>query len=504
MEESSDDMDFSIDSTMQANAHHIARMLAFNIPPHVYYPHLKKGGSLKELARKFRKRDENDEQEEDDEMELDDDEEEEGTEDDEMEGTDENEEEGGTEGGDKEGGSETEEGEKNEETITESSKRGEPSLSKDETEDEDEVEDEDEQIKEHQPKSELIIPREHLRKFYTELKHHADSFEERFAAGEDPRWDQIKMLRDFLLLMAMLSGAPRSCVLTNMTGEEVANATNCSGKRVIKVGVHKTARVYGKAQVIIREDQWKYFTMYDEVRHLSPGGSQSVVNMQAPFFLSSKGKGVNKPSTALNESWKDFGLPGKISSRAIRKTVVTAARDELSNEERQRIASFMCHSIETADHYYAARYKTSQNIECRDRVWDMLVGEEVQHYADQQQQHNLRQSPQHNTEATESVESPNTEAAENVQSQQAPLTQHLQNKTRKPRSRFRLTSSELEDMERTVRAVLNRTCFKTKNPKFRDITDEAYPLIMATTRQKMSRQQFYDKARNMGLRDGLW
>eukprot|EP00057_Strongylocentrotus_purpuratus_P015812 XP_011670286.1 PREDICTED: ABC transporter F family member 4-like [Strongylocentrotus purpuratus] len=157
MEESSDDMDFSIDSTMQANAHHIARMLAFNIPPHVYYPHLKKGGSLKELARKFRKRDENDEQEEDDEMELDDDEEEEGTEDDEMEGTDENEEEGGTEGGDKEGGSETEEGEKNEETITESSKRGEPSLSKDDTEHEDEDEtedeDEDEEIKEHQKKS---------------------------------------------------------------------------------------------------------------------------------------------------------------------------------------------------------------------------------------------------------------------------------------------------------------------------------------------------------------
>lgn len=60
-------------------------------------------------------------------------------------------------------------------------------------------------------------------------------FSERFAAGEEPRWDQIKMLRDFLLLMAMLSGAPRSCVLTNMTGEEVANATNCSGKRVIKV-----------------------------------------------------------------------------------------------------------------------------------------------------------------------------------------------------------------------------------------------------------------------------
>lgn len=36
------------------------------------------------------------------------------------------------------------------------------------------------------------------------------------------------------MLMAMLSGALRSSVLTNMTGEEVANATNCSGKRVTK------------------------------------------------------------------------------------------------------------------------------------------------------------------------------------------------------------------------------------------------------------------------------
>lgn len=58
----------------------------------------------------------------------------------------------------------------------------------------------------------------------------------------------------------------------------------------LQVGVHETVCVYGKAQVIIREVQWKYFMMYDEVRHLSPSGSHSAVNMQAPFFPVIQGK----------------------------------------------------------------------------------------------------------------------------------------------------------------------------------------------------------------------
>ena len=75
---------------------------------------------------------------------------------------------------------------------------------------------------------------------------------------------------------------------------------------------------------------------------------------------------------------------------------------------------------------------------------------------------------------------------------------------RKPSARLKLTSVDQVDMARTIRAVINRTCCTVKNPKFRDITDEAYLNIMSSTRQKVSKRQFYDKARNMGLQKELW
>lgn len=35
--------------------------------------------------------------------------------------------------------------------------------------------------------------------------------------------------------------------------------------------------------------------------------------------------------------------------------------------------------------------------------------------------------------------------------------------------RFVLTSTELEDLQRTVKSVINKTCSLIKNPKFKDI-----------------------------------
>lgn len=45
-----------------------------------------------------------------------------------------------------------------------------------------------------------------------------------------------------------------------------------------------------------------------------------------------------------------------------------------SNVERSNLAAYMNHSIQTADAYYAARWKTSQNIQARYIIRSLLMG----------------------------------------------------------------------------------------------------------------------------------
>lgn len=84
-----------------------------------------------------------------------------------------------------------------------------------------------------------------------------------------------------------------------------------------------------------------------------------------PFFIQTYGSLLTKPSPELNKIGVRCGYDGTISTRAIRKTMATMIRDHLTNDQRSHVATYMNHSLKTADLNYAARWKREQNVQAR-------------------------------------------------------------------------------------------------------------------------------------------
>ncbi|XP_052371744.1 uncharacterized protein LOC127928571 [Oncorhynchus keta] len=158
----------------------------------------------------------------------------------------------------------------------------------------------------------------------------------------------------------------------NMLVKEVEEAKcDQSGMYLINVGEHKTNREYGMVQMSLTKEEYSWFSDFLKFKHCLLGGKKA----QHFFFNSTNTQMKNLPAN-LREVWKEMGLPECPSFTDLRTSIVTHVKNMLPKVDRERVANFMCHNIQTADKYYAMNLNPTQANETRALFEAALKGED--------------------------------------------------------------------------------------------------------------------------------
>ncbi|KAL2102370.1 hypothetical protein ACEWY4_001538 [Coilia grayii] len=145
----------------------------------------------------------------------------------------------------------------------------------------------------------------------------------------------------------------RPGVITNMLLKEVALAkTEGSPEEgyIINVSEHKTAKVFGAAQLYLQKDEFAWLERWVSMRpKIKPKAQNDLV-----FFTAGKGPMKNL-NGYFQQAWAEMGLPGKPTFTDVRTAVSAHGKNLHSAEERAEMAKYMCHDEATADKFYAKR-----------------------------------------------------------------------------------------------------------------------------------------------------
>ncbi|XP_071212416.1 uncharacterized protein [Salvelinus alpinus] len=156
----------------------------------------------------------------------------------------------------------------------------------------------------------------------------------------------------------------------NMLVKEVEEAKcDQSGVYLINVGEHKTNREYGMVQMSLTKEEYSWFTDFLKFKHCLSGGKKA-----RHFFFNSTNTQMKNLPAYLREVWKEMGLPECPSFTDLRTSIVTHVKNMLPKIDRERVANFMCHNIQTADKYYAMNLNPSQANETRELFEAALKG----------------------------------------------------------------------------------------------------------------------------------
>ncbi|XP_023185897.1 uncharacterized protein LOC111607974 [Xiphophorus maculatus] len=181
------------------------------------------------------------------------------------------------------------------------------------------------------------------------------------------------LLYGFIVLYLTSLYGHRAGVMTNLTTEEVLEATRGSSSRspgvVLNVKNHKTARVFGCAQVFLTHEELGWIQRWMEIRALLRPRCDLV------FFNTNHGQVKNITLFARN-AWAAMLLPGRPSLTDIRTAVATMCRNTHSSEVRTQLSRVMCHDTRTADRFYAMQLDVCQMAEMR-RRFAQCMGEEA-------------------------------------------------------------------------------------------------------------------------------
>ncbi|XP_032413141.1 uncharacterized protein LOC116716410 [Xiphophorus hellerii] len=165
----------------------------------------------------------------------------------------------------------------------------------------------------------------------------------------------------------------RAGVMTNLTTEEVleaaSGAVSSSPGVVLNVKNHKTARVFGCAQVFLTHEELGWIQRWMEIRARLRPQCDLV-------FFNTNHQHVNTITAFARNAWAAMLLPGRPSLTDIRTAVATMCRNTHSSDVRTQMARVMCHDTRTADRFYAMQLDVGQMAEMR-RRFAQCMGEEA-------------------------------------------------------------------------------------------------------------------------------
>ncbi|CAL8386194.1 unnamed protein product [Boreogadus saida] len=134
-------------------------------------------------------------------------------------------------------------------------------------------------------------------------------------------------------------------VFNSLKKKEVLEAEHEGEGYVVWVGEHETQRSFGHAQMALFEEE------YGCLRR--PMDISNCLHKDSPYLIHRHdGQQHSKLSRLLLGTWVDAGMKGSINFNMVRSSVSSKAKQHLTQEERTRVASSMCHDVATADRFY--------------------------------------------------------------------------------------------------------------------------------------------------------
>ncbi|KAK0145289.1 hypothetical protein N1851_015832 [Merluccius polli] len=159
-----------------------------------------------------------------------------------------------------------------------------------------------------------------------------------------PRWT-LTLVQGYLTgYLAILTG--HRPVVFQFFEEEGGPGGEHEGERyVVWVGEHETQRSFGHAQVALFEEEYGWLRRLMDI--------SNCLHNDSPYLIHRHdGQQHSKLSRLLLGAWVDAGMKGSINFNMVRSSVSSQAKKHLTQEERTRVASSMCHYVATADRFY--------------------------------------------------------------------------------------------------------------------------------------------------------
>lgn len=168
----------------------------------------------------------------------------------------------------------------------------------------------------------------------------------------------------------------RPGVITNMLLKEVAQAKETGSPKegyIINVSEHKTAHVFGAAQLYLLPEEFGWIERWVAMRpKIKPKAQNDLV-----FFTAGKFP-VKNLNAYFQQAWKEMGLPGKPSFTDMRTAVSAHGKNIHTPQVRAEMTTYMCHDEATADKFYALSLNMVQSKEMRQRFEVTLkMGQDV-------------------------------------------------------------------------------------------------------------------------------
>ncbi|XP_049920461.1 uncharacterized protein LOC126402478 isoform X2 [Epinephelus moara] len=138
---------------------------------------------------------------------------------------------------------------------------------------------------------------------------------------------------------------------------------------LINVMDHKTVRKFGTAQIYLEPEEYRWFTRWLQLRNRSVPLNN--------YFFTSLGRAEAKDLVRyVRRAWSEMGLPGSPSLLDLRTAVSTYNFQQNDDEIRKNLSSFMCHSAETQERFYALHKTVQRAIQMRDMFVQLSLREE--------------------------------------------------------------------------------------------------------------------------------
>ncbi|KAL7632099.1 UNVERIFIED_CONTAM: hypothetical protein RMT77_017589 [Armadillidium vulgare] len=191
-------------------------------------------------------------------------------------------------------------------------------------------------------------------------------------------------IRNYLLLEAIVRNGCRSCVLVNMTLQELEDPKKeVKGGNVyyvIFVEKHKTRKEHGPAMVTLEENLYKQYICY--AHKIRP--QIDLVNSDVQtVFITWTGQSINSDILykGINSIWLEAGLTTSFTTTGIRKIVTTRVHSLGDNKSKDDLARHLCHRQSTAEKCYKTSTKSTQSVDASELVYKTLSGYNIRESA---------------------------------------------------------------------------------------------------------------------------
>ena len=177
-------------------------------------------------------------------------------------------------------------------------------------------------------------------------------------------------IRNYVIFCIVVANGCRTGCITNMTLEEFETGSEIirAGHHIVKVASHKTASVYGPAEIVFTPDMYRDAQQYIENFRPKSEDPHLFVN------LTGSQMSAGTVSNALTRELRRAGVDKKLNCTKLRHLAVTLAYNVLDSEkDRKGLAQLLSHSSMIAERSYNDAIKSSSNVRMSRIVTKLLT-----------------------------------------------------------------------------------------------------------------------------------